>query len=38
MALSRLDNVDALPLAYEIGAAVAERMVRPEHLGLAADG
>ena len=34
MALSRLDNVDALPLAYEIGAAVAERMVRPEHLGL----
>jgi len=34
-ALARLDNVEALPLAYEIGAALAARMVRPEHLGLA---
>mgnify|MGYP001362434045 CR=1 FL=1 len=33
-ALTRLDNVDAIPLAYEIGTAVAERMVKPEHLGL----
>jgi hypothetical protein len=32
--LTRLDNVDAIPLAYEIGTAVAERFVRPEHLGL----
>ena len=35
-ALTRLDNVDAIPLAYEIGTAVAERMVKPEHLGLPA--
>lgn len=33
-ALTRLDNVDAIPLAYEIGTAVAEHFVRPEHLGL----
>ena len=33
-ALTRLDNVDAIPLAYEIGTAVAARMVKPEHLGL----
>lgn len=36
-ALTRLDNVDAIPLAYEIGTAVADRFVRPEHLGLPPD-
>ena len=36
-ALTRLDNIDAIPLAYEIGTAVAQRMVKPEHLGLPAD-
>ncbi len=34
--LNRLDNVDAIPLAYEIGRAAAEKTVRPEHLGLPA--
>jgi hypothetical protein len=34
-ALTRLDNIEAIPLAYELGTAVAERFVRPEHLGLA---
>ena len=33
-AVSRLDNCDALPLAYEIGTAAAARFVKPEHLGL----
>ena len=37
-ALTRLDNVDAIPLAYEIGTALAARMVKPEHLGLPAAG
>jgi len=33
-ALARLDDCRALGVAYEIGAAVAEKLVRPEHLGL----
>ena len=33
-ALSAMDNCDALPLAYEIGTAAAEKFVKPEHLGL----
>lgn len=33
-ALNRLDNVEAIPLAYEIGTALASRMVKPEHLGI----
>jgi hypothetical protein len=32
--LNRLDNVEAIPIAYEIGRAVAEKMVKAEHLGL----
>jgi hypothetical protein len=33
-AVSAMDNCDALPLAYEIGAAAAMKFVKPEHLGL----
>ena len=29
-----MDNCDALPLAYEIGTAAAEKYVKAGHLGL----
>jgi len=32
--LARLDNSAAVPLAYEIGQAAAEKYVRPSHFGL----
>ena len=32
-AVARMDNCDALPLAYEIGTAAAEKYVKAEHLG-----
>ena len=32
--LARLDNSAAVPLAYEIGQATAEKYVRPSHFGL----
>jgi len=34
--LARLDNSAAVPLAYEIGQAAAEKYVRPSHFGLPA--
>ncbi len=33
-AVAKMDNCDALPLAYEIGTAAAEKYVKAEHLGL----
>jgi hypothetical protein len=33
-AAARMDNPDAMPLAYEIGQAAAEKYVKAEHLGL----
>ncbi len=32
--LARLDNSAAVPLAYEIGQAAAEKYVQPSHFGL----
>ncbi|HET7715109.1 MAG TPA: patatin-like phospholipase family protein [Bauldia sp.] len=32
-ALARMDNSEALPLAYEIGVAAAEKYVKAEHFG-----
>ena len=32
--MAAMDNCDALPLAYEIGTAAAEKYVKAEHLGL----